>query len=89
MKRGLYITDGYYVNLHNVSVWRIKDGFIQLQLSDFYLIEIKVDGSDVYIGGDENFSVEINEFKRIEREIFEYMGIKQISCSTKESVATV
>ena len=89
MKRGLYITDGYYVNLHNVSVWRIKDDFIHLQLIEYHYIDIKVDGCDDSIGGDENFSVEINEFKRIEREIFEYMGIKQISCSTKESVATV
>ena len=77
MKKGLHVADGYNINLDNVCVWIVGKNSIQLQTTgavDFCLIDIYVGGSlDSELHG--GHAVTINEFKRIGREINEYMQV--------------
>lgn len=76
MKKGLKVKEGVNVNLENVCVWIVEKESIQLQLA----CSDKLGIIDIFIESSESakFShghkVAINEFKRIEREITEYMA---------------
>ncbi len=72
-KRGLRLEEEFYVNLDNVCAWSTHPEHIQLQMSDQNLIDIYLNDtlSSKYGSGT---NVEINELKRIEREIADYMG---------------
>jgi len=77
MKKGLKISDSFNVNLDNVCAWHVEKEAIQLQLAcseDFAIIDIVIENSEAakYSGG---HCVSINEFKRIEREVAEYMSV--------------
>ena len=78
MKKGLHIANGFNVNLENVCVWIVEKEKIQLQMSieaDLSIIDIKIENSNkTDFFTDTGHSVSINEFKRIEREISEYMA---------------
>ncbi|QUI63540.1 hypothetical protein GSF04_13970 [Pseudoalteromonas sp. A22] len=76
MKKGLKVSDGFNVNLDNVCVWIVETESIQLQLAcsdELGIIDIVIEGSEA-AKCSEGHRVTINEFKRIEREITEYMA---------------
>jgi len=86
MKRGLYIADGFNVNLDNVCVWIVEKTSIQLQMAnsdEISIIDIHVENSDDSVPSAIH-KVPINEFKRIEREISEYMTKEATSNKTLE-----
>ncbi len=74
LKRGLRLEKKYFVNLDNVCAWSAHSEHIQLKMSDQNLIDVYLHdtASSKYGSGT---IVEINEFKRIEREIADYMGV--------------
>ncbi|WP_375725250.1 hypothetical protein LXN10_07575 [Arcobacter sp. KX21116] len=78
MKKGLHVSNGFNVNLENVCVWIVEKESIQLQMNSAEgmnnLINIILETSDET--GSFSHKVSINEFKRIEREITEYMSGK-------------
>ena len=73
MKRGLHIANGFNVNLDNVCVWIVEKETIQLQMVDSNLVNIEIENNDKTGFFNDAHLVSINEFKRIEREISEYM----------------
>lgn len=78
MKKGLHISNGFNVNLENVCVWIVEKESIQLQMNSSdgmnniinIILETSIEREEF------NHKVPVNEFKRIEREISEYMGGK-------------
>lgn len=75
MKKNLNISGGFNVNLDNVCVWIVEEESIQLQLNgieELAIIDILLKDSKTaeFRNG---HKVTINELKRIEREITEYM----------------
>ncbi|WP_444912337.1 hypothetical protein [Microbulbifer sp. PAAF003] len=78
MKKGLHISKGFNVNLENVAVWIIEENSIQLQMTgmqELALIDIHLELPDTNpIDRQYGHVVPVNEFKRIEREISEYMS---------------
>ena len=76
MKTGLKIVDGVYVNLANVCVAIFEEKSIQLQFSDENLINVNVpDPKHPYSSG---YKIEINELKRIERQVKEYLEVDKV-----------
>ncbi len=73
-KQGLKIEKGFYVNLDNVCAWSKRPEHIQFQLTDQNLIDVYLNDTESSKYGSGTI-VEINEFKRIEREITDYMGV--------------
>jgi hypothetical protein len=73
-KRGLRLEEESYINLDNVCAWNIDPEQIHFQMADENLINIYLKDSKSSEYSSET-TVEINEFKRIERELMEYMGI--------------
>lgn len=77
MKKGLNILEGFNVNLQNVAVWIVETNSIQLQMTgmeELSIINIYLERAEVS-SSERNYGhvVPVNEFKRIEREISEYM----------------
>jgi hypothetical protein len=75
VKKGLKVKEGFNVNLENVCVWIAGKEFIRLQLAcsdDLGIIDIAIEDSES--ANSHGHIVTINEFKRIEREITEYMA---------------
>lgn len=69
---GLKITSDYYINLNNVTGWNLGSDYIEFHLINNDQVNVLV--SDV--SAPQSFiNVKINEFKRIERELFERMGL--------------
>ncbi len=75
-KRGLRLEKEFYINLDNVCAWSITSEQIHFQMVDENIINIYLKGSEVSKYTSET-TVEINEFKRIERELMEYMGLEK------------
>ncbi|PAJ72877.1 hypothetical protein CJF42_18960 [Pseudoalteromonas sp. NBT06-2] len=71
MKKGLKIVDGFYVNLENLCSAIFEERTIQLLFVGEELLDICIAGTP-YAPGQE---VEINEFRRIEREVKTYLEI--------------
>lgn len=78
MKKGLHISNGFNVNLENVAVWIVHENLIQLRMTgmeDLSLIYIHPGLPETkLIDSPDDHVVPVNEFKRIEREISEYMA---------------
>ena len=78
MNKGLYIAENYYINLAKISSWLNEDNHMQPHLDtteDLNLVDIELKGKSGSFSRDSAFKVEINEFKRIERKINEFMEI--------------
>lgn len=76
MNKGLKVTEGFYLNLDNICQWHKDQNSITIinsSLDEFCLIEIYVKGTQS--SHDKTHGVELNEFKRIEREISNYFGV--------------
>lgn len=73
-KRGLRIEQGFYLNLDNVCIWTQHPEHIQFQMTDQNIINIYLKDSDSSKYTSES-NVNISEFKRIERELTEYMEL--------------
>lgn len=77
LKRGLRIQDNYIVNLDNVCTCYITKDTITLDMSNQEIVNVYLKDSESHRLTSEinDFAaVEVNEFKRIEREVLEYMG---------------
>jgi len=74
MKKELRIVEGIYINLDHICSWFIDSGLIVIHTS---IGEFKLGLDDTFLSGGStyfNHIVAINELKRIEREIHEYMN---------------
>ena len=74
IKKGLKIDSEFHVNLEHVCAFIFYEKSIQLQLSDQNIVDINVQNKDE-ISITTHSTVPVNEFKRIERELKEYMGL--------------
>ena len=74
LKKGLKVDPEFFVNLEHVCGWIFHEKSIQLQLSDQNIVDIFLESTDE-TSIITHPTVTINEFKRIEREIKEYMGL--------------
>ncbi|ADG91855.1 hypothetical protein Arnit_0188 [Arcobacter nitrofigilis DSM 7299] len=77
MKKGLHVSNGFNVNLENVCTWKVQKEWIQIETNSndgMNIINIILETSNETVGF--SHRVPVNEFKRIEREISEYMGGK-------------
>ncbi|MBL4796501.1 MAG: hypothetical protein JKY50_03710 [Oleispira sp.] len=78
MKKGLKITDQVFLNKDNICSWFKNDNSMQIITSASRgenTFDIYTDGSNIPKEHNQSFMLEINEYKRIEREINEYMGV--------------
>lgn len=74
-KCGLKISDNHYINMENVCSFFIEKDIIHLTLSNEGIKQLVIDEvKDKY--SIEYTAISINEFKRIEREVLEYLGVK-------------
>ncbi len=73
-KRGLRLEKDFFINLDNVCGWTHHPEHMQFQLTDQNVIDIYLENSES-IPHSSQSHFKINEFKRIERELAEYMGI--------------
>ncbi|MGR6872906.1 hypothetical protein ACU6U9_11490 [Pseudomonas sp. HK3] len=73
-KKGLKIDSQFHVNLEHVCAFIFYEKSIQLQLSDQNIVDIYIQNHDQLLVAPHS-SVSVNEFKRIERELKEYMNI--------------
>lgn len=74
LKKGLKVDPEFFVSLEHVCAFIFYEKSIQLQLSDQNIVDIYLQNKDE-ISVTSHSTVPVNEFKRIEREIKEYMGI--------------
>ncbi len=74
LKRGLKIEKGFYINLGNICALIIYPESFQFQMSDQNTINVYLKDSESSKYTSESI-VEVNEFKRIGRELSEYMGV--------------
>jgi len=83
MRKGLKVIDGVYINLDNICVAIFEEKSLQLQFSDENLIDVHIPGASYPAG----HKVEINEFKRIEREVKEYLEVDKNQTVKETAVA--
>jgi len=81
MKRGIHIADGDCINLERIYSYRIEDDVITLstgQLGDVSVPMTDIRNKKTYSLGPDSgpdYILEVNEFKRVGREIEEFMGM--------------
>jgi hypothetical protein len=73
-KRGLRLEQGFHINLDNLCAWSISPEQLHFEMADENIINIYLKDSKSSKYSSETI-VEINDFKRIERELMEYMGM--------------
>jgi hypothetical protein len=75
MKNVIMIEEGVFLNLKSVSLFKISKEYIDLMLVDESSVMIKTDPNvNAFLGP--RYTVPINEYKRIEREINEFINHK-------------
>lgn len=74
LRRGILIEKGFHINLENVCSWSSHPEYIQFQMTDQNIINVYVKDSDSSKYTSDSI-IEINEFKRIQRELAEYMSL--------------
>ena len=77
MKRGLRIKDGVFINLNSFVKWHVNETQISIECNNIAddLVPLSIRIKNKHNKDQANtYYVEVNEFKRIKREIEEYMG---------------
>jgi hypothetical protein len=77
MKKGLKIHTGHYINMENLCTFSVNENTMQIHTTgsddvNVYTLFVKGTGEFGTLGD----PIEINEFKRIEREISQYLGLE-------------
>ena len=81
MKKSLKISNNEFLVLNSIALVIFEDTSIQVQMvHPEMVIDIVNKDYNSYFG---HHSVPVNEFKRIERELREYLGIEEVA-SNKE-----
>ena len=79
MKKGLRITDQFYLNMESICYFIKDDDSLQIETSTSSadkIIDIFLENSGIKSDATLSFSVKINELKRIEREVLQYLGVE-------------
>ena len=74
IKKGLKIDSEFHVNLEHVCTFIFYENSIQFQLTDQNVVDVYIQNKDE-ISVTSHSTVPVNEFKRIVRELNEYMGL--------------